>query len=158
MWNICTTKNVFLIILKNKRGSEEDKYTHIYIFIYASHICNTYIYTVYIFINIYTYKYIYIMYIINILDYLYLICIWVLLNPPTTDQPTRRPINPKFTNPLTKLYFKDLIIKKYLFCRMQTQLGKCKTTLRSFYLTFVFITIIKNIRRNFRILWWHEAP
>ena len=66
---------------------------------------------------------------------------WVLLNqlttnPPTinqpttehlpNDQPTYRPTDPKFTDPLARFYFKNLIIKKYLFCRIQTQLGKCK--------------------------------
>ena len=68
---------------------------------------------------------------------------------PTDHRPlTHEPTDIKFTNPLTKLYFKDLIIKKYLFCRIQTQLGKCKTIL--FYLTFVFVTNTKNIREELR--------
>ena len=53
----------------------------------------------------------------------------------STDQTTtdHRPTDPKFTDSLTKFYFKDLIIKN-LFCRIQTQLGTCKTILRSILL------------------------
>ena len=70
---------------------------------------------------------------------------------PTDHRPlTHQPTDIKFANPLTKLYFKDLIIKKYLFCRIQTQLGKCKTIL--FYLTFVFVTNTKNIREELRYI------
>ena len=70
----------------------------------------------------------------------------ILLNPlitdsPTLDQattdhlptnkqihrpPTHRSTNPDFTNSLTRSSFKDFLIKKYLFCRIQTQLGKYK--------------------------------
>ena len=45
--------------------------------------------------------------------------------PTTTDQPINRPptnktTNPKITNPTTKFYFKDFMIKSYLFSRIQT--------------------------------------
>ena len=42
------------------------------------------------------------------------------------DSPTHRLTESKFTNPLARPYFKDFIIKKYLVCRRQTQLGKCE--------------------------------
>ena len=87
---------------------------------------------------------------------------WVLINPlatdppttkqPTTDhlrtnQPTHQPTYSKFTDPLTRFYFEDLIIKKYLFCRIQTQLGKCKTIILSIW-AFVFMTNIKDMLKN----------
>ena len=50
---------------------------------------------------------------------------------PSHRSPTHRPTGSKFTDPLTRFYFKDLIIKKHLFCRAQTQLGKYKTIIRS---------------------------
>ena len=93
-------------------------------------------------------------------EYSYIIS--VLLNPPTSDQsttdhlptdqrthqlPTHRPTDLKFTDPLARFYFKYLIIKKNLFCRMQRRLEKCKTIIRSVW-TFVFITNMKDIRKN----------
>ena len=55
----------------------------------------------------------------------------LLTDQSTQRPPTHQPTDRKFTDPLTRFYFKNLIIKKYLFCRIQTQLGKYKTILRS---------------------------
>ena len=60
-------------------------------------------------------------------------------NPPTTD--------PKFTDPLTKFYFKDFIIKKIYFAECKHSCGNVKLYFGLFYLTFVFLTNIKSIRR-----------
>ena len=77
---------------------------------------------------------------------------WVSLNPPTidprtTDQPTHRPTDPKFTDPLTKFCFKDFIIKRIYFAECKHSCGNIKLYFGLFYLTFVFLTNIKSIRR-----------
>ena len=65
-----------------------------------------------------------------------------------TDPPTHRPTDPRFTDPLTKLYFKDLIMKNIYFAEYKHSWENVKLYLGLFYLTFVFVTNIKNIRRN----------
>ena len=54
-----------------------------------------------------------------------------LINPPTTDPLTNQPTDPKFTDPLARFCLSNLITKKYLLHRMQTQLGKCENILWS---------------------------
>ena len=51
----------------------------------------------------------------------------------TIDPPTHRSTNPSTFQSITqprRFYSKDLTLEKYLFYRIQTQLGKCKTILR----------------------------
>ena len=96
--------------------------------------------------------------------------IWVLLNPPTTNPPTTdQPTN-----------FKDLINKEYSFYRTQTQLGWCKTIVRSIiylmnkylYKIFIYlhkIFILSFLQKKTTCLWktdkdvitfifWHFKP
>ena len=50
---------------------------------------------------------------------------------PLTNRPTDTlTTDPKFTDLPKRLYFKDLMIKKYSFYRIQRQLGKFKTIFR----------------------------
>ena len=44
---------------------------------------------------------------------------------------THQPIDPLTTDPPTRFYIRDLIIKKYLFYKIETQPGKFKTIFRS---------------------------
>ena len=73
-------------------------------------------------------------------------------DPPTTNPPTHRP---KIHRPTDKFYCKDLIIKKYLFCGIQTQLGKCKTILWSILLNLCLYNWHKKHTEELRYVYYY---